>query len=214
MSVETFMKPMSHDWGPATSRWRPIWKHEFMHTICREITNAIWTFTSLDVCFSFLVPAFPTIVQWCPTLNVILLLLRMCDRCLARQGKGAPLAMHYKNFSDNKAWPLTILSHEGYLHFDQFSLTPWLVVPGFKMENDMGFAAQHLPGNCQGFGGIWIENIGDAWVLRLLWGRAWHGHHPLPRRWKNPERLFEIQVSSFQVQKQEHLSLFIVDPRK
>ena len=42
--------------------------------------------------------------------------------------------MHYKNFSDNKAWPLTILSHEGYLHFDQFSLTPWLVVPGFKME--------------------------------------------------------------------------------
>ena len=134
MSVETFMKPMSHDWGPATSRWRPIWKHEFMHTICREITNAIWTFTSLDVCFSFLVPAFPTIVQWCPTLNVILLLLRMCDRCLARQGKGAPLAMHYKNFSDNKAWPLTILSHEGYLHFDQFSLTPWLVVPGFKME--------------------------------------------------------------------------------
>ena len=73
----------------------------------------------------------------CPmmsTHNAMLLLLRMCDRCLARQGKGAPLAMHYKNFSDNKAWPLTILSHEGYLHFDQFSLTPWLVVPGFKME--------------------------------------------------------------------------------
>ena len=58
----------------------------------------------------------------------------MCDRCLARQGKDAPPAMNYKNFSDSKAWDLTVLSHQAYLHLDQFSLSPWRIVPGFKIE--------------------------------------------------------------------------------
>lgn len=41
--------------------------------------------------------------------------LRMCDRCLACQGKGAPKEMNYKNFSSTKAWDLTTIYHEGYV---------------------------------------------------------------------------------------------------
>eukprot|EP00435_Cladocopium_sp_Y103_P064388 s488_g26.t1 len=50
----------------------------------------------------------------------------------AMRGKDAPPSMHYKNFSDSKAWPLTVLSRQAYLHFDQFSLTPWRAVPGLN----------------------------------------------------------------------------------
>lgn len=58
---------------------------------------------------------------------------RMCDRCLASQGKNTPVAMHYKNFSNQKAWDLTFIDCNGYLHLDRSNLTPWLEVPGFTM---------------------------------------------------------------------------------
>lgn len=58
----------------------------------------------------------------------------MCDRCLAGQGGNTPTEMHYKNFGDSRAWDLTSISHEAYLYLDSDHLTPWLVVPGFRME--------------------------------------------------------------------------------
>ena len=68
--------------------------------------------------------------EWC-------LFLRMCDRCLACQGKGAPDPMNYKNFSSRKAYDLTTINHDGYVHLDSSSLTPWLSVAGFNMETMM-----------------------------------------------------------------------------
>ena len=32
-------------------------------------------------------------------------------------------------------------------------------------DNDMGFATQHLSGNCQVSCWVWIEIVGDAWLL-------------------------------------------------
>lgn len=61
----------------------------------------------------------------------------MCDRCLACQGKDAPDPMNYKNFSSRKAYDLTTINHDGYVHLDSSSLTPWLSVPGFNMETMM-----------------------------------------------------------------------------
>lgn len=69
------------------------------------------------------------------TLPLLPSALRMCDRCLANQGSEAPPAMQYRNFSDTKAWDLTIIDGESYLHMDRDCLTPWLKVEGFNMEN-------------------------------------------------------------------------------
>ena len=60
--------------------------------------------------------------------------LRMCDRCFASQAQSVPDPMNYKNFGSRKAWDLTTIRHESYLHLDHGKLSPWLCVSGFKVE--------------------------------------------------------------------------------
>ena len=82
---------------------------------------------------------------------------RMCDRCLAQQGKHAPPAMHYKNFGDHKAWHLTEIHHDGYLELDRHSLSPWLDMPGFKIES-MAYDLLH---------NIWLGTARDLFASGL-----------------------------------------------
>lgn len=42
--------------------------------------------------------------------------------------------MHYKNFSQEAAWPLTTVSHEDYMAMPG-TKTTWLQVEGFRLEN-------------------------------------------------------------------------------
>lgn len=60
---------------------------------------------------------------------------RMCDMCLAQQGKYCDPAMHYKNFNPNTmAWPLTCISNNMY-HAMPGELSPWRVVPGWSLDS-------------------------------------------------------------------------------
>ena len=68
----------------------------------------------------------------------------MCDCCLAMQGRSDvhPL-MSYRNFGTSAAWPLTELSHEGYLVRDAASLSPWICMPGWRIET-LAFDWMHI----------------------------------------------------------------------
>ena len=59
---------------------------------------------------------------------------RICDSCLAMDGKGAPDAMNYRNLGTTAGWPLTCITHQMYLNMDSNSLSPWISVPGWKLE--------------------------------------------------------------------------------
>lgn len=58
----------------------------------------------------------------------------MCDRCLAGAGRDCPPRMDYRNFGPTRAWPLTELGHEQYVLRDRAALSPWLKMPGFRLE--------------------------------------------------------------------------------
>eukprot|EP00435_Cladocopium_sp_Y103_P011382 s2437_g3.t1 len=58
----------------------------------------------------------------------------MCDSCLAQSGTKCDPRMHYKNFGDSKAWPLTAISHKMYMAMPG-QLSPWSVVPGWTLES-------------------------------------------------------------------------------
>ncbi|CAK9111988.1 Nipped-B-like protein B [Durusdinium trenchii] len=57
----------------------------------------------------------------------------ICDSCLVSSG-ARDSAMHYKNFSQEAAWPLTTVSHEDYMAMPG-TKTTWLQVEGFRLEN-------------------------------------------------------------------------------
>lgn len=61
-------------------------------------------------------------------------MLRICGRCLAATGVRCPKEMDYRNFSPSKAWDLTVMDHNGYLCREHWSLSPWLCMPGFRLE--------------------------------------------------------------------------------
>ena len=42
--------------------------------------------------------------------------------------------MDYKNVGSWRAWDLTVLSHEQYVHLDRNSLSPWMGMAGFRFE--------------------------------------------------------------------------------
>ena len=50
--------------------------------------------------------------------------------------------MNYRNFSETKAWDLTLIDHSGYLVRERLSLTPWLCMEGFRVES-MSFDWMH-----------------------------------------------------------------------
>lgn len=42
--------------------------------------------------------------------------------------------MNYRNLGTTAAWPLTCITHQMYLDMDSNSLSPWISVPGWKLE--------------------------------------------------------------------------------
>ena len=58
----------------------------------------------------------------------------MCDSCLAESGTKCDHRMHYKNFGNSKAWPLTAVSHKMYMAMPG-QLSPWSGVPGWTLES-------------------------------------------------------------------------------
>ena len=51
--------------------------------------------------------------------------------------------MSYRNFGTSAAWPMTELNHEGYLVRDAASLSPWLCMPGWRLET-LAFDWMHM----------------------------------------------------------------------
>ena len=68
------------------------------------------------------------------TLNVQILLPRLCDTCLASLGKGTHECMSGRNFSLSATWRRTRLNHEGYLARETGDVSPFIQVEGFKIE--------------------------------------------------------------------------------
>lgn len=60
---------------------------------------------------------------------------RICDRCLASAQTNCPDSMNFRNLTSSKAWHLTSMSHEQYALLDSQSLSPWMALPGFRLES-------------------------------------------------------------------------------
>ena len=59
---------------------------------------------------------------------------RLCDNCLASVGKGAHPSMHGRNYSKTAAWRMTRLDHEAYLDHEVGERSPYIQIPGFRIE--------------------------------------------------------------------------------
>ena len=60
---------------------------------------------------------------------------RMCDSCLASQGKHCDNSMNYKNFFC-RGWEYTSIDHEMYLALEQ-KPSDWTILPGWRLETMM-----------------------------------------------------------------------------
>ena len=57
----------------------------------------------------------------------------MCEQCLAATGKACPDSLNYKNFNDDAIWPLTSISHDGYVATAS-RISAWNVLPGWTLQ--------------------------------------------------------------------------------
>lgn len=117
---------------------------------------------------------------------IVFLDLRLCDTCLASNGRGTHPSMSGRNFSMTAAWHRTRLDHQGYIAKESGNLSPYMSIEGFRVETVVYDWLHNVYLGCArdlfGSGlklliakGVWAH-LGDEWDS-LLSGIHSEMHH-------------------------------------